>query len=199
MAKRFVIVLILFCIIAFSYVFSLEEVIYTGTITNIQKQVYDGDTINNVLMKVADKETKDGEVWPGVVVKKGEVYVSFDLRINGIDTPEKRPRKAGRTGVSLKNEKFAASRSRQAVIDLLNVSNGHIRLKHPKTGKYAGRMLANAYILDERDELISIADYLIERGLALPYDGGTKTKVNWDILNQGYMLPIDKIAIPPEQ
>lgn len=182
-----------------AYLALSDEVIYIGTVKDIESQVYDGDTIKDILVKVATHKTPDGEVWPGVFIQDGDVYVSFDLRINGIDTPEKRPRRAGRTEQSRINEKYAASLARQAVVDLLVEADGQLELHNPETGKYAGRMLGDMYVQDEQEDLIYVADYLIQRGHALPYDGGTKAKPDWDALDQGYMVPLDDIEIPPQE
>lgn len=165
-----------------------EDNYFVGQVNDIQEQVYDGDTIKDVLVKVATDKTPDGEVWPGVHIIDGDVYVSFDLRINGIDTPEKRPKKAGRTAQSLINEKLAANKARDAVVKLVEKGKKYILIKNPETGKYAGRMLGDAFIKDGK-QLISIADHLIKHGHALQYDGGTKAKVNWDVLDKGYMVP----------
>lgn len=175
-------------VITVIYLAYAQDIIYIGSIDDIQTQVYDGDTIKDVLVKVATEKTPDGEVWPGVHVIDGDVYVSFDLRINGIDTPEKRPKKAGRTAQSLLNEKLAAKKAREAVVQLITKGKKQILIKNPETGKYAGRMLGDAFIKDGK-QLISIADHLIKHGHALKYDGGTKAKVNWDVLDKGYMVP----------
>lgn len=177
-------ILIIATVIYFAFA---EDVLYTGTIENIEKQVYDGDTIKDVFVKIATDKTPDGEVWPGVHVIDGDVYVSFDLRINGIDTPEKRPKKAGRTAQSLLNEKLAAKKAREAVVELIKKGKKQILIKNPATGKYAGRMLGDAFIKYGK-ETISIADYLIKNKHALKYDGGKKVVVDWDKHDKGYMI-----------
>ena len=73
--------------------------IYPVTIKSAE-QVYDGDTIQDVMLKVSDDSTAYGEVWPGVYKRPDGIYVKFDLRINGIDTPEKRPSLKSRDGTT---------------------------------------------------------------------------------------------------
>lgn len=73
-----------------------------------EKQVYDGDTIKDVRIEVNIPALEVG------------FYLVRDIRIFGIDTPEKRPRKAGRTPESRANEKAAANRARAYLIGLLS-------------------------------------------------------------------------------
>lgn len=35
---------------------------------------------------------------------------------------------------------------------------------------------------------INIAEYLIDNGLALPYDGGQRKELDWEILDEGFMV-----------
>ena len=128
-----------------------------------------------------------GEVWPGIFTDENGFYVQTDIRISGIDTPEKRPSTKNKDGskrseVSRNNEKKAAAASRQALVDLLRQHNFEFKVLSPEEGKYAGRTVAVCEI-GGRD----VAEYLIEKGHALPYDGGTKTTVNWDVLDKGLM------------
>ena len=52
-------------------------------IIDSQQQVYDGDTIKDVRIEVEIPSLEVG------------FWISRDIRINGIDTPEKRPKRAG--------------------------------------------------------------------------------------------------------
>ena len=65
-----------------------------------EAQIYDGDTIKDVKLQVTIPELEVG------------FYLSRDIRVNGIDTPEKRPRKKGRTPEGIKREKAAAAEAR---------------------------------------------------------------------------------------
>lgn len=132
-------------------------------------QVYDGDTLQDVIVKLPFPDMEDGEIWPGVFKAGDMVLVKFDLRIAGIDTPEKRPKKAGRTEESLKAEKKAAGEARLALVGLLKESKNQFEVLNPKTGKYAGRMVGNLII-----DGVDVGQVMIELGHAKPYDGGTK-------------------------
>ena len=140
-----------------------------------EKQVYDGDTINDVRVKVFDFDRGDyGEVWAGVFVDADGVYVQTDIRVNGIDTPEKRvstknPDGSQRSEVSRERERKAADASRQALVKLLKANDFQIVLSNPIHGKYAGRTVA-----DVRVGGVDVAAYLIGNGHAIPYAGGTK-------------------------
>lgn len=87
--------------------------------------------------------------WPDIV---GE---SISIRVDGIDTPEIR-------GTS-ENIKLLASEARQATASFLQM--GAIELRDLERGKYF-RITASVFAGDT-----SLADVLIEKGLAKPYDG----------------------------
>ena len=147
------------------------------------EDVYDGDTIKDVKVKLLDtnaSEERKGEIWPGLVIEDNTLYTIFDLRIRGIDTPElkpstKNPDGSIRSEESRDAEKQAALKARQALMDLLKNHGQQFYLADPDFGKYGGRILSDMYVDDRR---IHVADYLIERGHAKPYDG--KTKPVWD-------------------
>ena len=141
---------------------------YPAKLTSAE-QVYDGDTLKDVRIHIADLDTAEGEVWPGIFVHNGQVFVETDIRIFGIDTPEKRPLKAGRTEESLAREKAAAAKAQQAVVDLLQPNDFAFTLSEPTLGKYAGRTVAHVTVNG-----VALASYLIEKGLAIEYTGGTK-------------------------
>jgi len=88
----------------------------------------------------------------------------FSVRLNGIDCPEMKSRDD--------NEKECAVLAKKAVSDL--VMNKTIILKNVQTEKY-GRLLADVYIND-----LHLNAYLIEKRLAVKYDGATKVvPTNW--------------------
>ena len=64
-------ILVLSGMLAFNYWEHLQSqalpVSYPAKLTSAE-QVYDGDTLKDVRVKVADLETANGEVWPGVFV-----------------------------------------------------------------------------------------------------------------------------------
>ncbi len=126
-------------------------------IIDSQQQVYDGDTIKDVRIEVEIPSLEVG------------FWLSRDIRINGIDTPEKRPKRAGRTPESLTAEKAAASQARFFLIDLLKANGFQFEIGDVGYGKYAGRVLADVFIKGE-----SVAEIMIAAGHALAYTGGTK-------------------------
>jgi len=164
-----------------------QQTQFAGQILD-ESQIYDGDTIKDVKILVSKGHACTlGEVWPGVWTDANGFYVQTDIRIAGIDTPEKRPSTKNRDGSprskrSRDNEKYAAQASRNALIGLLRRHNFAFKITAPQQGKYAGRTVANCTVGG-----VDVAAYLIEKGHALPYDGGTKTEVNWEALDKGRM------------
>ena len=86
---------------------------------------------------------------------------NIPIRIAGIDTPEKRGK--------CDQEKDLAIKARDLVRERLQAAQS-IVLKDVKRGKYF-RIVARV-IADGED----ISDLLFQEGLAVAYDGGTKTK-----------------------
>ena len=93
------------------------------------------------------------EGWPDIVGK------NIGIRINGIDTPEIR-------GKCIE-EISKAKEARAALVSLI-YSSSNIELRNIKRGKYF-RLVADVFANDK-----NVADYLINKKLAIPYDGGTK-------------------------
>ncbi len=98
---------------------------------------------------------------PGVPPLFGK---NISVRIKGIDTAEIKTKD--------KCEKSAARTTQKLVENLLSHAK-RIDLEQVERDKYF-RILADVRV-DER----SIAETLIKNKLAVAYDGGTKTKVNW--------------------
>ena len=84
----------------------------------------------------------------------------FSVRLNGIDSPEIK----GKTNA----EKELARKSRDTLHAL--IYNKVVSLDKVKTEKY-GRLLADVYFND-----LCINTWMLDNGLAVPYDGGTKTR-----------------------
>jgi endonuclease YncB( thermonuclease family) len=82
----------------------------------------------------------------------------FSVRLNGIDCPEIKGKD--------KSEKECAQLAKQEMTDL--VLNKVVTLKNIDTEKY-GRILADVYIDD-----LHINKHMIDKRLAVIYDGGTK-------------------------
>ncbi|MYA71075.1 hypothetical protein F4009_05545 [Candidatus Poribacteria bacterium] len=150
-------------------------------VTDPQAQVYDGDTIKDVRVKVLDHAFASDETglkWPGIIIDDDGVYVVTDIRIAGIDTPEKRTSTKNADGslrseASREREKAAALAARQTLIDIITNNSNKISLTDPEHGKYAGRTIADVAVGE-----IDIASLLIQYEHAKPYHGGTKP--NWD-------------------
>ena len=87
----------------------------------------------------------------------------ISIRVNGIDTPEI-------TG-KCEKEKYDAQQAKAMIADILKDAE-RIDLKNIERGKYF-RIMADVFVDGE-----SLADELIEAGMAVQYDGGTKTH-NW--------------------
>jgi len=161
---------------------ALAEKSYTVVMSE-DSRVYDGDTIQDVAIELKtfpDATFKSEVLWPGILLKGENLYTIIDVRINGIDTPEKRPRKAGRTETSLAREKAAALVAQEALSDLITANQDSFVLRNPKLGKYAGRIVADIFIESEEvGKLVSVAELMIAAGHAKPYDGGKKPEWGW--------------------
>lgn len=118
--------------------------------------VYDGDSIR-VRAKV-QLHAEEGKRGLGGAASKSEFH-QFALRLFGIDTPEMKGRN--------EYEKRCARIARDAVSD--TILGRSVDLMISGRGKY-GRLLARVYINGR-----CINDLLIEKKLAIAYDGGKKT------------------------
>ena len=178
MKRKFLFLFLLIFVVLLSIATAVDQT-YTCKIDG-EDQVYDGDTIKDVLIKVYDfNDGAYGEVWAGVLIMDDGVYVQTDIRINGIDTPEKRvstkhPDGSPRSEVSRERERKAAKASRQALIDLFKATEYEIEVSNPIHGKYAGRTVA-----DVSAGGVDVAKFLIGEGHAKPYDGGKKPDWKW--------------------
>ena len=105
----------------------------------------------------------DGDTFAAVVRIWPNVQADVSVRVRGIDTPESGPR------ARCDSERLRADSAKVRVIGLLPAGS-EIRLTNVGQDKYAGRVVARVVLPDGR----SLADVLIEEGLARPYDGGTK-------------------------
>ena len=162
---------------------------YPSKLTS-EKQIYDGDTLKDVRIKILDmrENVPAGELWPGVfLTPERTIEIETDIRINGIDTPEKRPLKKKRDGtlrseVGRSNEKYAAAQSRLVLLKLLQENELKFVVSNPTIGKYAGRIVAAVNV-----DGINAGQFLIKNGYALPYDGGRKVELDWENLSDGKM------------
>ena len=92
---------------------------------------------------------------PGL--KNSPIY-KFSVRLNGIDTPELRTKNEDEKEIAVKAQKELSDK----------IFGKDIVLKDVKTEKY-GRLLCEIYFENEH-----LNKWLVDRRLALPYDGGTK-------------------------
>lgn len=109
-------------------------------------KIYDGDTIT-----IAAK----------LPYKKSSLY-RFQIRLLGIDSPEKR----GHT----EEERTAAYKSQRALEALL--LHNTVYLENKQQEKY-GRILADVFVV-LHNEKIHVNKWLLNHGYAIPYDGKTK-------------------------
>ena len=130
-------------------------VVYAKSFSNMTY----GDVTVSEVVSVYDGDTFKVHIacWPGIVGYR------ISVRIVGIDTFEIRGK--------CQAEKDQAKLAKQFVTNHLQ-SAQIVELRNIKRGKYF-RILADVFV----DE-INLAEAIIEAGLAVVYDGGTKTK-NW--------------------
>jgi len=108
--------------------------------------VYDGDTIT-------------------VAVEYCRKIVLVKVRLEGIDTPEKRTKDLYEKKIALKATKWLS--------DL--ILNKNIWVKFKGWGKYGGRMIGTLFLTsDDVFKKKSINDILIQKGIATPYFGKKK-------------------------
>uniref|UniRef100_A0A6C0E6L6 TNase-like domain-containing protein n=1 Tax=viral metagenome TaxID=1070528 RepID=A0A6C0E6L6_9ZZZZ len=113
---------------------------------------YDGDTIH-LIFKYPDNET--GKLW------------KWRCRISGIDTPEIKSLNT--------QEKELATTARDCLTSL--ILNKNVIAHAHGFDKY-GRLLVDVYVNVDGSQ-INVSEYLINKGYARPYFGGTKS--DWSI------------------
>lgn len=152
---------------------------------------------DNLYRKLAKLESVyDGDSYR-ISIDNGKYNWDFNhpVRLFGIDTPELRPRHGSAEEKTA--ERAAGHEARARALDLLNAATGPLviqTLKRPGKkllDKY-GRILAHIFI-PVGDQVIDLAQQLIEEGHGLPYDGGTKQKI-WKVLR-----PLNQSDCPPAE
>ena len=108
-------------------------------------------------VKVVDVYDGDTFTIAGRVAYNPELF-QFQVRVNGIDTPEKR--------TNNENEKYVANIAKEFVKE--KIMDKIVELHGVTTDKY-GRLLADVVYKGE-----NIGQELIKNRLAVAYDGGTK-------------------------
>ena len=159
--------------------------LYYGTIETVER-VYDGDTIRDVAIQIYPLRSQSARtpetslmLWPGIERRVDGIYSITNIRIAGIDTPEKYPTRAGRTEVSLQREKQRAAAAtdflKQLLLENSSVDGGiAFVIRNPQPDKYAGRVVADIFCVNG-DVSINVAEALLTAGHAVVYTGGTKT------------------------
>ena len=110
-------------------------------------KVYDGDTIT-IAAKLPYNDS---------------LLYRFSIRLNGIDSPEIK-------GHS-EDEKAAAQVSKRALENL--ILHKYVVLKNKSTEKY-GRILADVYIVYDKNDKLHLNKWMLDNRYAVEYDGGTK-------------------------
>ena len=157
--------------------------VYEARIDNAEN-IYDGDTINKVYFKLPiEIETFQydfGEIYPEIFLHKDGVWVHVNVRLDGIDTPERHPHHkypdgTARSDEELSREHALAMQARQEVVNILKANDLKFEIRNPQEGKYAGRVVAEVWVTDpELGRMINLSEHLIDKGLGYPYEGGTK-------------------------
>ncbi len=104
----------------------------------------------------------DGDTFRAAIAEYPEIIGDrIGVRINGIDTPELRAKCQKEKTLALKAKQFSVAKLRGAK---------KIELRHMQRGKYF-RIVADVYVDGE-----NLGEMLVEKGLAVVYDGGHKSK-----------------------
>ena len=154
----------------------MDKTVFRCVLTS-DSYVYDGDTLEHIHVHLGTFDgVSDAVLWPGIFLKDGELYTVTNIRVAGVDAPERHPEHAGRTEASLEAERALSLVARQLVLDLLHAHDGVFTIANPIFGKYAGRTVAEVYFGDGNDgnDRVNLADVLIEKGLGYAYSGESK-------------------------
>ena len=129
---------------------------HTLTAASINTKNFGSMTVDEVT-SVYDGDTFRATIkaWPQLIGER------IGIRINGIDTPEMKGK--------CQAEKLLAREAKQHTVALLRDAKT-VELRNMKRGKYF-RVVADVYVDGK-----SVGQSLITSGLAVRYDGGTKTK-----------------------
>ncbi len=139
------------------FVYSLWLLTVLST-SALSKETY-GSVVVSKVVSIYDGDTfkVNIEGYPAIVGEK------MSVRVNGIDTPEIRGKCA--------QEKELAHKAKQIVVELMKKAKV-VELRNMQRDKYF-RIVSDVYIDGK-----NLSSLLIEKNLAVVYDGGTKTK-NW--------------------
>ena len=156
---------------------------YNARIENIN-HVYDGDTLEHVMFRLPGLQpipnAELGEIYPDIFVQEDGPYVHINVRLAGIDCPERHPRHAYPDGnlrptFEIEREQELGLRARDALRTLILQNGLQFEIRNPQIGKYAGRIVAEVWLHEEMTgDYLNASEYLIDQGLAYPYQGGKK-------------------------
>ena len=156
---------------------------YNARIENIN-HVYDGDTIEHVMFKLPGTTVipgaECGEIYPDIFLQNDGVYVHINVRLAGIDCPERHPRHnypdgSPREAYEIEREAELGLRARDTLRELITQNGLQFEIRNCQLGKYAGRIVAEVWIHEpESGDYVNVSEWLIDKAFAYPYEGGTK-------------------------
>lgn len=120
---------------------AVEAQTIPGPVAGIVVRVIDGDTVE-----------VDAQIWPGIVAS------SVSIRVDGIDTPERRGQ--------CEQERQLAESAKLMMSDLFAPGSA-VKLRNVRNGKFAGRVLADV----SSDLAGDWAQTITAAGLAVEYHG----------------------------
>jgi endonuclease YncB( thermonuclease family) len=127
--------------------------------------IYDGDTCT-------------------ILYKYENFFLKTKIRINGIDTPEKKIKEPLKNTELGNLQKKAAIHVKNHVVNLLE--NKIVKVFMNKFDKYGGRINGDIYLPEEYNSNEKLADYLISKKYAKKYSG--KKKEPWTEKELLYIL-----------
>ena len=136
--------------------------------TAFVSKVYDGDSITVIT----------GLASPYNQVDKNKY--EFKIRLNGIDCPEMKSNDENEKKIAKKAQMHLQSRILSQFVELRNIPE-------KQTDKY-GRILADVYL-----DNVCLNDEMIEKHLAVKYDGKTKKEIDWLEYNNRYNSKYDNV------
>lgn len=158
---------------------------YNACIRSVET-IYDGDTIDKVEFRLPGVMPEAGavfeEIYPDLFLREDGLWCIVNVRLAGIDTPERHPRHHYPNGVErpaaeIARERRQAMEARDEVVRLLSQSNLQFHLRDCQLGKYAGRIVGEVWVetlRGKKQQLVNVSEHLIARGLGEPYQGGKK-------------------------
>lgn len=116
----------------------------------------------------------DGDTLYAVINYKNFELQKWKIRLYGVDCPEMKPVRKGRTEESLSREKQAAKEIKNLVQDLVDKNEGLCTINVINADKYFGRYVAEIILADKTN----LSEFVLNTGYAYRYEG--KTKMEFD-------------------